>query len=483
MAENHSRMRAIISWIAAMGAVVVAVSPPVGYFALSYQSADSEMITEAEVNAVLVNQLIAANPAQWRSEKLALAELVEEDKTHTELPEVRRIMDASGQVLAQSEGSLAAPVLTRSKELTGPGKVTGRVEISRSLAPLLQKTAWIALLGLGLGVAVFTALRILPLRALDQSLTALRREKDKAEVTLASIGDAVITADGEGRIDYMNGIAEQLTGWHQAEARGRMIQEVVNFQADRLRCSILAAPETQEGGTTVKRSHGALTSRDQHSYATEYTTSLMHDESGAMIGTVLVLRDITERRRAEERLAYLANYDSLTGLPNRSLFHDRLNQAMSRAQRNEQLLALLFLDLDCFKAVNDSLGHAIGDRLLQSVAERLRGAVRRSDTVSRYDNGLLPAEEATVSRLGGDEFTIILEDISSAGNAAVVAQKILDTLAAPFTLAGHEIAISASIGIAFYPLDGTDPDDLLKHADIAMYRAKERGRNGYQIYA
>ncbi|WKE65607.1 EAL domain-containing protein [Gallaecimonas kandeliae] len=182
---------------------------------------------------------------------------------------------------------------------------------------------------------------------------------------------------------------------------------------------------------------------------------------------VVLFNDITERKSAEEELRYLANYDTLTGLPNRTLFHDRLGHAMARARRSGQLVALLFLDLDRFKHVNDSLGHQFGDKLLKEVARRLCGAVRSYDTVAR---------------LGGDEFTIILEDVKELLTATLVAEKVVQVLEPAMDLAGHRVNISPSIGIALYPQDSTDPDTLVRYADTAMYHAKSRGRGNFQYY-
>lgn len=181
-----------------------------------------------------------------------------------------------------------------------------------------------------------------------------------------------------------------------------------------------------------------------------------------------VTRDITEHRRAEERLSFLAHHDELTGLPNRTLFGDRLNQAMIEAERHGRLLAVVFLDLDRFKNINDTLGHETGDLLLQAVAKRLLGAVRRGDTVAR---------------LSGDEFTIVLADLAQVDDAARVAQKILDAFAGPLPVAGRDLFVSASLGITLYPFDTSDQRELLRNADIAMYRAKEQGRNNFQFYA
>jgi len=179
------------------------------------------------------------------------------------------------------------------------------------------------------------------------------------------------------------------------------------------------------------------------------------------------IRYAIERKRAEEHLTYLAQYVHLTGLVNRSLFRDRLIQAMARSKRMNQQIGLMVLDLDRFKAVNDTFGHDMGDELLKSVAERLKACVREVDSVAR---------------MGGDEFTIILEGVSSEQNILVVAKRITESIATPFELKGHQISIGISIGITIYPHDDHPVDELLKHADMAMYRAKQQGGSAFHLH-
>ncbi len=196
-----------------------------------------------------------------------------------------------------------------------------------------------------------------------------------------------------------------------------------------------------------------------------------------MLGTV---QDITDRKRAEERIRLLAYYDELTGLPNRSLFIEGLKAALVIARRRKTFLATLFLDLDRFKRINDTLGHGAGDTLLRDVAERLRKCLRASDVVARDET---PGPADTVARLGGDEFIVSLPEIRRPEDAARVAQRLLDSLAAPFSLGGHEVVVGASIGISTYPQDGEDVETLLKNADAAMYHAKDSGGSDYQFYS
>lgn len=198
------------------------------------------------------------------------------------------------------------------------------------------------------------------------------------------------------------------------------------------------------------------------------TVSLARDDAGRPKYFIRVIEDISARKEAEERLLHLAHYDALTDLPNRALFHDRMTQALAQARRRERAAAVLFLDIDRFKTVNDTLGHAMGDLLLKQVARRLADSLRAGDTVGR---------------LSGDEFGIILGDLRTPADVHNVAQKIIQVFSAPFPLDGHELRVTASIGISMYPADGDDRDTLIRAADKAMYRAKEKGPNNFHFYA
>ncbi|MDA5109891.1 sensor domain-containing diguanylate cyclase [Brevibacillus thermoruber] len=192
------------------------------------------------------------------------------------------------------------------------------------------------------------------------------------------------------------------------------------------------------------------------------------NSEGACTHVFAVTRDITERKKLESQLEHMAYHDMLTGLPNRRLLLDRMQQAIAKAKRSDQLLAVLFLDCDNFKEINDTWGHDVGDQFLQVLAKRLASCVRDVDTVAR---------------LGGDEFVILLTSLESDTEAAKVAARILDVLQQPWLIAKQRFSITTSIGIAFFPHDGTDADQLLRHADQALYKAKSGGRNGYRFYS
>jgi diguanylate cyclase (GGDEF)-like protein/PAS domain S-box-containing protein len=298
---------------------------------------------------------------------------------------------------------------------------------------------------------------------------ALFDERERAQVTLNSIGDAVMSTDVWGQVTYLNTVAENLTGWSREEAAGHGLEEVFQIIDATTRKPLQSPMQVaiHENKTACLPPNCVLIRRDGHEAAIEDSTAPIHDRRGQITGAVMVFHDVSTARAQSLKLSYLAQHDSLTDLPNRILLNDRLTQAISLANRHRQKLALLFLDLDRFKHINDSLGHAVGDRLLQSVAQRLSACVRSSDTVSRQ---------------GGDEFVVLLSELTRAQDATVIADKILLAIATPYLIDQHELHISASIGIVTYPDDGTEAETLMKNADIAMYHAKDAGRNNYQFF-
>ncbi len=206
--------------------------------------------------------------------------------------------------------------------------------------------------------------------------------------------------------------------------------------------------------------------RDGDTIWCEWYHSALLDDDGQIVSILSFVQDVSSRIQAEERLQYLATRDALTGLPNRLLLHERLSQAIAQAKRSGHRVGVLFIDLDRFKNVNDTLGHRIGDELLKRVTAALSGALRETDLLAR---------------LGGDEFMVIVEDFDDPAVLGRIAQKLLDAIAQPFEIEEHDIYVTSSIGIAVYPDDSDDPEELLKHADVAMYRSKELGRNTYQF--
>ena len=298
---------------------------------------------------------------------------------------------------------------------------------------------------------------------------SLFEQNERAQVTLNSIGDAVMSTDVAGNVTYLNIVAQTLTGWSQHEAAGHPLEDVFRIIDGTTRAQAPNPMEfaIRENKTVSLTPNCVLIRRDGAESPIEDSAAPIHDRHGQVTGAVMVFHDVSAARAATLRMAYLAQHDGLTDLPNRILFNDRLTEAMGLASRYRRQLAVLFLDVDRFKHVNDSLGHDIGDRLLQSIAQRLLGCVRASDTVSRQ---------------GGDEFVILLSELTHAQDATVCADKLLEALRAPHRIDEYDVQVTASIGIVTYPDDGTDCETLMKHADFAMYHAKDNGRDNRQFF-
>ena len=290
-----------------------------------------------------------------------------------------------------------------------------------------------------------------------------------ARVVMNATGDAVLGIDTSGRLTYVNKVAQRLLAREASSLYGVEFAEacrIYNVDSKTNLSNLMAAVEAAEWaapnirGSVLVRSDGA-------EVPIEYSLSPLYDPRGVLAGAVFVFRDLSESLAMTERMSYLAHHDFLTDLPNRMLLNDRLSQCLVAAERHNRRLAILFLDLDGFKLINDSLGHSIGDELLKEVAQRLMACVRRSDTVSRQ---------------GGDEFVVLLSEVELSEDTAITAKKILQAVALPHSIDQHDLHVTASIGLSVYPDDGLDTDTLIKNADTAMYQAKENGRQGFQFF-
>lgn len=291
----------------------------------------------------------------------------------------------------------------------------------------------------------------------DQSMRILSSAVEQSQ-------SGVIIADCTGVIDYVNPRYTQITGYSKDEALGR-VAELLN-NAELTDVNNITLQEAMQLGASWETFMVSKRKSGEHFWQ-QVTASPIYDDLDVLTHIVLNIEDISDRVETQAQMEKLAFYDPLTGLENRRLFRDRLEQGLKHLRRSKKAMGLLFLDLDQFKRINDTLGHDAGDELLRSVAQRLRECVR---------------EEDIVARLGGDEFTILLADIKSAENAGVVARKILHALLEPVTLSAQEVTVSCSIGITVAPEDSMNASVLMRNADLAMYRAKDQGRNNFQYF-
>ena len=292
---------------------------------------------------------------------------------------------------------------------------------------------------------------------------ALRESEAKHRDLVENINEVIYSLDEKGQITYVSPVAEQLGGYTQSETIGHSFMEFVH--PDDLP-NLIESYQRTISGNLEPSEYRVVTKSGEIRWVR--TSSRPVYDGDRIIGLRAVLMDITDRKQAENQVKYLAYHDGLTGLPNRTLLSDRLAMALAQRRRDGQSLAVIFLDLDRFKLINDTVGHAAGDEALQRIAERLTSAVREGDTVAR---------------LGGDEFTVLLPAVTGVVDACEVAERILERLTKPLALAAHEFHVSASIGVALYPTDGDDAESLLRNADTAMYWAKDEGKNRFQLFA
>lgn len=295
----------------------------------------------------------------------------------------------------------------------------------------------------------------------------LSDSENRVRMLLDNLNEGIINISAGGNIELFNPAAERMFGYHAADILGNnvsmLMPEPIRSEHNGYLQHYLDTGEKHvigfEREVEGQRSNGEIFPLEMR--ISEYFLEGRRQFIG-------VLRDITERKAAEAKIIYLAHYDTLTDLPNRRLLQDRIQQAIASARRSGTQFAVMFIDLDKFKSINDTLGHDVGDQLLQMVAIRLTQCLRAEDTVGRQ---------------GGDEFIVLLADLSAAKDSALVAQKIVDVLSVPFVINGQDLSIGASIGIALYPQDGGDVEMLLKNSDTAMYHAKEAGRSNYQFFS
>jgi diguanylate cyclase (GGDEF)-like protein/PAS domain S-box-containing protein len=297
-----------------------------------------------------------------------------------------------------------------------------------------------------------------------QAEAALRDSEEKLRLITENVGDLIVLLDTEGRRLYASESYKALLGEFGALEGTDSFGAVHPEDRARIRRVFFDTVASGVGRQTEFR----FTPKNGNARHIESQSTVIQDASGRVSRVLVVSRDITERKHAEARIQHLAHHDALTGLPNRILLQELIGEAMARAERNGDFLALLFIDLDRFKTINDSLGHAVGDGLLKQAAVRLRACARKSDILAR---------------LGGDEFLLTLVGIKRAEDVPRVAEKLLSALTQPFTIDGHVLNTSCSIGISIYPADGKDVETLMKNADMAMYHAKESGRNSYRFFS
>jgi diguanylate cyclase (GGDEF)-like protein/PAS domain S-box-containing protein len=469
--KDEQRLAVVIGWIANTVATIVALVLPLGFAILSYQSEAKESALAARLHAVSIMQAISNTRGDWRRD---IDSLIETRLTPGDLPEQRLMTDFLGNVLAVSGPALSKPVLTQTSKVYNRSGPLGEVVVHRSLRPMLLETVAVALMSLALGAAIYFSLRVLPMRALRRALNALKREEARAReeseehlrIVFQNAIDGIFMFTPQGGVRSCNPAAAGMFHCSPHELTGRNIAELLS---------------AREANTTVAgpgRREALAKRRDGSTFPVDLAVS--ETRIAGEPQCIAIVRDITERQEQQNRLARLASFDSLTGLHNRSVFREHLQLAMQRCTRQGHSLTLMFLDLDRFKTINDSLGHDVGDQLLIQVARVLEGCLRSEAERAQWSKH--PGLTRNVYRLGGDEFTMLVEDLPGTEAAARLAQRVLDAFARPYLIKEEELFVSTSIGVTLFPQDTNDLDGLIKQADMAMYRSKALGRDTYFFY-
>jgi diguanylate cyclase (GGDEF)-like protein/PAS domain S-box-containing protein len=465
---GDERLVVIVSRVAFSVALFVMIALPLAYWSVTFESLSVHLAFQAEIKAAALSELVASAPDLWMYQEHRLASLV----THYPIPletEAAQIYDLQGNLVAAGGETPASPVLNRSGFLYESGQVVGRVDVNDSLREVIYGTGLAALVGMLFAAVVFVALRVVPLRALRRVTSALFAQRERAQVTLHAIGDAVISTDEGERVEYLNPTAQELTGWGPLEASGKPLSEVLQMRNVTTGKRIPSPLRQALAEDRIVHLVGAvdLVRRDASRVAIEDSAAPIHNSSGKIIGGVLVLRDVSAVREATQRNSWEAAHDLLTGLVNRREFVDRVEAAIHGARNSAEHHVICYMDLDQFKVVNDACGHAAGDGLLKEIAGLLQSRIRKSDTLAR---------------LGGDEFGLLLDGCSLERAQFISADLLAAVGDYRFKWDAEVFTVGVSIGLATVTGDSTSGADILNMADTACYWAKEQGKNRVCVY-
>ncbi|MFN3656519.1 MAG: putative bifunctional diguanylate cyclase/phosphodiesterase [Pseudolabrys sp.] len=461
-------LRGVVNAIALVVAIIISVGVPVGNFLVDRSNTADTLAFKARLNAARVAQYIYTHDNLWQYQRVRLAELVQLPEAG-EMPIAQKIFDRSGALVMREGPELAAPVIGRSALILVAGATAGTLVVESSLRDAVEQSLMVALLSTAVGLAAYLAVRWFPLRVLDRTLEdlrvsqhALRGQNERLDAALANMSQGLCMFGPDGRLAIVN---ERFAELYRLPPE----KVVPGIRAEELMALTAPARAKDDGSTSIERQETLIREAKAGSAVERLDDGRsisISQRPMANGGFVVTFQDITDQLKAEERIRHLAHFDALTDLPNRVTFYERMGSIMAHLRRGESV-AVLSLDLDHFKNVNDTLGHPVGDLMLRSVAERMRGCIR---------------EEDLVARLGGDEFAIVQVPSGEPRAIPALAARLIETVGAPYDLEGHQIVIGLSIGVALAPADGTDPDVLLKNADLALYRAKADGGGTYRFF-
>lgn len=457
-----------VTALAGVSALLVALSIPAIYSYASYGALKAELATTLALKRVLVERVVAQVPEMWSYQIPRLEEALERHVIAHAQSHIH-LLDLKGELVVESGEQPEWPVITMATGVYEYGEQVATLAIRRSYLNLVLQTLMVSGGGLLFAGLVFFLLKALPLRVLKRTYRELSQEKERAEVILYSIGDGVISADAQERVERMNAAAEELTGWSIDEARNRTVSEVFHLVDEKTDESVSdplqmamaqREPVSVSGLISLRRRDGSIV-------PIEHNAAPVVVEDGMVAGGVLVFRDVTEAREMSRQLTWQARHDALTGLLNRVEFERRVSDALQNYRNTGRSFVVLYLDLDRFKQVNDSAGHHAGDELLRQVSDLIDAQLRGSDLLAR---------------LGGDEFGVLLFGCPLE-RARQIANEMLSAVL-NYRLAWEEklFTVGVSIGVVEMGPEFSDTDDLITAADSACYAAKEAGRNRVALF-
>ena len=458
MIQSRRKLKTLVTRLGLSIALATSILVPIGYLLITYSGVGYQLSFSAQLKANRLAKYIYANQELWQYQSVRLAELIEVPEAD-ETGNRQRIFNNHGKLVMETgEKTPAFPVATRSAPIVVGGSQVGSIETAATTRGLLIGTGFVAMLGGLLGFGMFFALRTLPLRVIDSTLSALESQTLRFETALDNMSQGLCMFDTEKRLLVFNDRYCELFAIPPETLRlGMTASDLFDLHA--------CADSGTDASTIPVGKRAGQGEYDVMRRANGNVISVFRKPM-ANGGEVVTYEDITERKLAEEKIFHMARHDPLTNLPNRRLFYEELEHALGHAAPDESI-AVLYLDIDNFKCVNDMLGHPVGDELLKAITQRLCDAVRTTDTVAR---------------LGGDEFAVIQARVAQPLNATALAVRLVEIMSAPFDIDGHQIIVGTSIGIALSPNDGTEPHQLLKNADMALYRAKADGRGTYRYF-
>ncbi len=450
--------------------LLLAVALPVGYFTLKHANLVEHVQVTAEIKASAVTALVAGNPELWRYQLQRLEEVLR----HQLVPiddDRAIVFDEAGSVLLAMGPALSGPILSGAAPIYDSGRALGKVVIMHPASALWLGTALAGLVGVVLGGLTFLTLLFVPLRALRRTHAELQRERaelisneERFRRLNELSADWIWERDAERRLTYLSPSYFELTGGKLEDVLGKTPDEFTLASGDGYQHNYDALLRAKR---PFRDFEYLRCDPDGQTRWRSISGEPVFDEAGQLIGFRGTGKNVSERKQHEEELLRQASHDSLTGLPNRAALRERITQAIERSGRSGETVAVLLLDLDEFKHINDSLGHEVGDSVLKQVGERLLACVRVEDTVAR---------------LGGDEFVVVISEPKGRDPAHEIGSRILEALARPADVEGREVLLSASIGVSVCPRDGSEAAVLIRNADAAMYAAKLSGGNAIHFY-